>query len=53
MAGSGGRSGGLRRTSKGGLSKATGSGREAKARFKLARGRAKLAGVTGVKAYGR
>ena len=53
MAGAGNRSGGFRRTSKGGLSKATGRGREAKAQFKQARGRAKIAGITGVKAYGR
>jgi hypothetical protein len=38
MAGSGGRSGGLRRTSKGGLSKATGRGRETKKAYKTGRG---------------
>lgn len=38
MAGAGGRSGGLRRTAKGGLSKATGRGREAKAAYKQGRG---------------
>lgn len=38
MAGAGNRSGGLRRTSKGGLSKATGRGREAKAAYKSGRG---------------
>lgn len=53
MAGAGNRSGGFRRTSKGGLSKATGSGREAKAQWKSQRGRARVAGISGVKAYGR
>jgi hypothetical protein len=38
MAGAGNRSGGFRRTSKGGLSKATGRGREAKAAYKAGRG---------------
>lgn len=43
----------MRRTAKGGLSKATGRGREAKALWKSQRGRAKIAGISGVKAYGR
>ena len=38
MAGYGNRSGGLRRRPGGGLSKATGRGREAKAAYKQARG---------------
>jgi len=38
MAGFGGRSGGLRRTSKGGLSKATGRGREARIAYRTGRG---------------
>jgi hypothetical protein len=38
MAGAGNRSGGLRRRSGGGLSKATGRGREARAAYKSGRG---------------